>query len=559
MEMEKEIQELRRQLANQQSSPVAPMPSVKAPTSDAASPKISSVPSQLDQFINSEQAVNSLLDLRSGLDGASHPRSLNGYVRPSRRLEGITLSQEQIQDLFHRFFAFFHPFMPLLEPTKTPDSYYDSSPLLFWIIISVAARHYSPDPSLLPSLSTPISHLLWATLADVPQSYIVVKALCILCTWPLPISSTSKDPTFMLNGLMMQVAMQIGLHRPSHAQDFARFKIEFREEELKDRSGWSETNFQLPEDVEARLSIERFCNKVTRSFYTNRLDPVGLVSDEQRSILSNFLARDLEEIEEKLPPDASVITFLYLRAAGLHFRLSAFFDSPESPDYHSHLLALWLSTSSFLECVFDLDKSAGGLLLHASNYILQMIIAAGFALLKLLNSFFADKVKLAYGRELFMKTIQAIRTISVATNDLPSRLAEVLAQLWKSGGSGLRKEQRRSNWAENSLQLKVRCRMSMSLVYDSVWRWREEFQAKGRGNLETAVKNPTNPDSNVESSASSTVDTGLPSQGLLGDVFPPSSNNLFGESNYEVFDPLGWMLDGYVNFPFDVSETPGLG
>lgn len=272
-----------------------------------------------------------------------------------------------------------------------------------------------------------------------------------------------------------------------------------------------------------------------------------------------------------------MITFLYLRAAGLHFRLSAFFDSPESPDYHAHLLALWQATSSFLECVFNLDKSAGGLLLHASNYILQMIIAAGFALLKLLNSFFADKVKLAYGRELFLKTIQAIRTISVATNDLPSRLAEVLAQLWKSGGSGLRKERGRSDWAENSLQLKVRCRMSMSLVYDSVWRWREEFQAKGRGNLESecldrsrtnknpnnrtlaAVKHPTNPDSNVESSASSIVDAGLPSQGLLGDVFPPSSSNLFGESNYEVFDPLGWMLDGYVNFPFDVSETPGLG
>lgn len=204
-----------------------------------------------------------------------------------------------------------------------------------------------------------------------------------------------------------------------------------------------------------------------------------------------------------------------------------------------------------------------------------MIIAAGFALLKLLNSFFGDKVKIAYGRELFTKTIQAIRTISVATNDLPSRLAEVLAQLWKGGGSGLRKEHSRSDWGENSLQLKVRCRMSMSLVYDSVWRWREEFQAKGRGNLESesslqaktnklpnheasaAVKNPTNPD--VESSASSTVDTGLPSQGLLGDAFPTSSSNLFGESNYEVFDPLGWMLDGYVNFPFDISETPGMG
>jgi hypothetical protein len=37
---------------------------------------------------------------------------------------------------------------------------------------------------------------------------------------------------------------------------------------------------------------------------------------------------------------------------------------------------------------------------------------------------------------------------------------------------------------DDSLQLKVRCRMSMSLVFDTIWRWREEFQAQGRGNLE---------------------------------------------------------------------------
>ena len=175
---------------------------------------------------------------------------------------------------------------------------------------------------------------------------------------------------------------------------------------------------------------------------------------------------------------------MYLRAASLHFRLSAFFDSPDSPDYQSHLFFLWQSTYSFLECVFDLDKTGGSLLLYATNYILQIVVAAGFALLKLLNSFFAEKVKLAYGRELFLKTCQAIRTISVATNNLPSRLAEVLAQIWKSGGSGLRRGHGHSEWLENSLQLKNRYRMSMSLVYDSVWRWREEFPAKGRGNLE---------------------------------------------------------------------------
>lgn len=182
--------------------------------------------------------------------------------------------------------------------------------------------------------------------------------------------------------------------------------------------------------------------------------------------------------------DFLAIDELYLRAAGLHLRLSAFFDSPTSRDYHVDLLALWLSTISFLECAFNLQLTAGGVLVYATNYILQMIIAAGFTLLKLLNSFFANQIDLEYGRQIFNRTIWAIRSISVTTNDLPSRLAEVLAQLWRGGGAGVKVSRTMNNAVDNSLQLKVKCRMSMSLVYDSVWRWREEFQAQGRGNLE---------------------------------------------------------------------------
>lgn len=182
--------------------------------------------------------------------------------------------------------------------------------------------------------------------------------------------------------------------------------------------------------------------------------------------------------------DLTAIDQLYLRAAGLHLRLSAFFDSPTSRDYHVDLRALWLSTVSFLECALNLQITAGGVLVYATNYVLQMIIAAGFTLLKLLNSFFANQIDLDYGKQLFNRTIWAIRSISVTTNDLPSRLAEVLAQLWRGGGAGLKVSRTESNTVDNSLQLKVKCRMSMSLVYDSVWRWREEFQAQGRGNLE---------------------------------------------------------------------------
>lgn len=95
----------------------------------------------------------------------------------------------------------------MLDPLKSPDDYYAASPLLFWVVVAVAARRYDSDPTLLASLVGPVSRLLWATLESVPQSYIVVKALCIICTWPMPISSTSADPTFMLSGMMMQIAM----------------------------------------------------------------------------------------------------------------------------------------------------------------------------------------------------------------------------------------------------------------------------------------------------------------------------------------------------------------
>ena len=122
-----------------------------------------------------------------------------------------------------------------------------------------------------------------------------------------------------------------------------------------------------------------------------------------------------------------------------------------------------------------------------------MIIAAGFSLLKLMNSFFAKHIDIDYGRNLFNRTIQAIRSISVFPNDLPNRLAEVLAQLWRSSGAGLRRSVPTNDSADSSLQLKVKCRMSMSLVFDSVWRWREEFQAQGRGNLECMTSPPAMP------------------------------------------------------------------
>lgn len=95
------------------------------------------------------------------------------------------------------------------------------------------------------------------------------------------------------------------------------------------------------------------------------------------------------------------------------------------------------------------------------------------------------------------------------------------------------------------------------------------------------LKNPTNPESNVDSSANSSVTplhtssstpiTGnadpslapapLPPTGLGNLSTPGASSGLpsgFMESTYEVFDPLNWMLDGLVDFPYSYNAVQGL-
>ncbi|KAJ5430125.1 hypothetical protein N7491_007141 [Penicillium cf. griseofulvum] len=615
-EMEREIMELRKQIASGQ--PVPAMTQQRALTagqltpkqeSNQVSPAVYQTPSAMsaDQYMGSQEAVASLLDLRSGFDGTGFMRN-GGQIK---RIEDVMVVPEKVTELFNIFFTYYHPFLPFLDRNHSPEDYYSSSSLLFWIIISVGARRYQGDSNLLNSLAGPVTRLVWSTLADIPQSYHVVKALALLCSWPFPTSSTSTDPTFMLCGMMVQVAMQLGLHRPSHTQDFSKFRVELIEDELRDKvrtwaicnivaqrvsTGYGQPsstlydwtlssndshdpNFKLPEDIRPRLEIEKFCDKVTRALYTNRRDPVGLTSDHERSTMIAFLSRDFDDLEEQLKPHNDCITDLFLRAANLHLHLSAFFDEPTTKNYRERLLSLYVATTSFLEVVLNLETDVGPVLSYTPYYVYQMMVAAGCTLLKLCKSFFASHLDMEYTKHLFNRTIWAIRGVSASSNDLPERLAEVLAQMWRLGGATQRSNN--STDVDDSLRLKVRCRMSMSLLFDSVWRWREDARTKGR-NIEAYLKNPTNPDSAADSSGTSSVGpvhtstitpgisgndpslapAPLLSQASLG-IQPPTTQPTglpsgFIEPNYEVFDPLNWLLDGLVDLPYSYSTMGGI-
>jgi hypothetical protein len=510
--MEKQIERLRRSLrrAQAQGYMVEDEEEIESPIANG----LYSSAMKNQSFMGSDEAVSSLLHLKQS--------GSYGLPRIARQLDDVGLTEDSVNQLFSEYFGFYHPFLPFLNPAQSPDHYFTQSPLLFWTIVSVAARRTRVVDNLVTSLAGPLSRLLWTTVGSVPGSHYVVKALCLLCTWPLPTSTTSSDPTHILSGVMMKAATGIGLHRPSHAQDFSRVSVELNKDELHDRvTTWAVCNivsqsigtgygqpastlydwtlairpgdpgpFTLSSELEARLQIERFADKVSKEMYSNASDPQGVSGDELRAMLTRLFKREYNDLQGSIlsRKDLSPIVDLFLKAAGLHFRLAAFFDSSSTPRYMDDLMELWRAALAFLDVAFSLDtpspENAGHILQYGTNYISQMIVAAGFVLLKLLSSFFASEVDFERGRQLFHKTIQAIRGMSVTNNDLLWRLAELMVQMWNGVRVDTRSQIGGLGEMDGSLQLKVRCRHSMSLVFDSIWRWREDFQAQGRGSLE---------------------------------------------------------------------------
>ena len=67
-------------------------------------------------------------------------------------------------------------------------------------------------------------------------------------------------------------------------------------------SGPNESSFRLPPDAEGRLLIERFSNNVTKALYSSPSDPVGLATDNERSLFITVLQKEYEDLEVKLKP-----------------------------------------------------------------------------------------------------------------------------------------------------------------------------------------------------------------------------------------------------------------
>lgn len=100
-------------------------------------------------------------------------------------------------------------------------------------------------------------------------------------------------------------------------------------------------------------------------------------------------------------------------------------------------------------------------------------LLAAFIILKISRSCLAGRVDLRAGEKAYFATILEFRESSLGNDDLCARGAMVLGQLWSST-----RVFRRPDGAVDGLALRIRSRLSMGIVHDCFWWWREEFQGK---------------------------------------------------------------------------------
>lgn len=163
-----------------------------------------------------------------------------------------------------RFFQDHAPFLPILDPSTTPNAYYDQSTLLFWTIVFVASRTYNKNPTLFPTLAEPILEMVLLSMGSNAAPVFKIQSFLLFLTWP----PASLEVVFPLSGWLLHVAMQNGLHMPMASHEFGRNVRSLRSEP-------SQANKSiLMMDLRRRSELWAYCIVVYQR-YVSQLITVG--------------------------------------------------------------------------------------------------------------------------------------------------------------------------------------------------------------------------------------------------------------------------------------------
>lgn len=430
----------------------------------------------------------------------------------------------------HRYFKDFHPMLPILDPSVTPNTFYQHAPFLFWVVVSIGSRRYSRQPTLIQALALPVIQLALQSIIVRAKPIERMKGLIILLNWPFPTGSFYHDPSFLLGGTLLHMAMQCGLHAPTFSQEFSKTNLKLPEQEpIRRAELWAyvvityqryailKSTLQLPlliiiirtcsgsgqanlvsfeiynEQIHLKTLLEKLpltlriqiqiSNIITRAYRT--LLDLGLLlmtPQQERTMdalltgfnieldsLENLASSGRNQAQDVIPyaDFRSVWDRLYIASARQDLVAMHFYKSETTLDMRSCML-IFNATSSVLEQVRDLDRDYG---LHrtCTRFLLTVILLSLAGMARILKGPFAGYLDQTRGYNLFDSGVRFARSCSVQKADFAERIATFAEQIWKS------KKVFRNPDGSINITLRVRNRLSGGPMHDAIRCWKEEF------------------------------------------------------------------------------------
>lgn len=145
-----------------------------------------------------------------------------------------------------------------------------------------------------------------------------------------------------------------------------------------------------------------------------------------------------------------------------------FYKNPAKKLPSFMLTRLYTSACVVLRHIDRMDSSGIIKLSNAPFYFFYATTLASFSILRLLKASTAQYMD-DNAKETFFLGVNVMKRLSSQTNDGPSRISMMLTQLWNS-----EKAFKDPDGSEH-MALRIRTRLAMSPVFDSIWWWREEF------------------------------------------------------------------------------------
>ncbi|CEJ57860.1 hypothetical protein PMG11_06538 [Penicillium brasilianum] len=514
-ELERESEDLRRKLRASQPADLSPHPSPIALLTAAAEMGAHSRQGSNSVSLSSNAPLDAYSPHLLAPNGLTHrtpapaPALDGGGTTLSRSLNGVQVQGEEIDDLFRLFFQHYAQFLPILEPQTSPNTYYAQSPFLFWTIIGAACRSYSRNPTLLTALARSILEMAFLSALSISPPWHTIQGLLLLLTWPYP-KGDHPDVAFPLCGILLHISMQNGLHVPMSSHEFSRVKIPAPSEgDLLRRSElWAHTVIMyqrvcvlkgllpralmnhgqdpthrqvLMDKIAPWMALKLRCleviSKCSEAVAENGLRSMSLDQERALDILLRTYEGQIDDLELRAVTDDERFDTGLCRMAvqSFHFfKNQTFVSSGCCP-------RILVTACSLIDYVQALSDRFGFLSMTPYHISFALLLAA-MCLLRILKSTVAPRgLETGRARSSLFTAINLAKQISTDSADIAAKAVTVLSSIWNSNRAFRRAD------GSDSPALRIRGRLVLSPILDTVWWWRDEFDPQSREPANGAV------------------------------------------------------------------------